>query len=648
MNVDFMHNQIIRDTVTERFMESFNDGLLPYLISEYGSALSDVQFYEDHLTAGLRIGGEFFYPLTVVVDGKPLVRTVKWQVSNYRCYDKFNPFSYKGRDPLEFELLDGNPDFVTQAVEAKNIYRDPASSVATVVSSMSEDKTFLAGKYSQTFLDLMAASVTDLISRQFSISGLATSGVLIEMRFAPGTFMEHVMGNSTYRRLLIKARGCAARDLWIKWTRLDGNGTYTTNDNVTSGDVAFEIVDNVPAKIREKEYRYLTAEGAEKYQAAMTRKNIVEWREMMRRVIRRGEVELVETEEESAAYEPVAEPVLEPVVEETPVSEPVAAANLSYDELVALIDKDEPEEEEVEAEADEDDDLTALLKSAIGLTSAPQVRAEPMSFDDAADDEDEPPFETEEVVEDEATVESDDEAVDDEDVMPWAEEEDDEPIVTATPTETDADRMRREIEMKIRAEMEAELRRKEEEAENLRRELDERLRAEAREKELLAEAARAALEERERVEREAEERMAREEAARREEEERRLEAERLERERLEREAEEKRRAEEAERARREAEEKAKSEPVYVSKTVKLLFKHQIDPSITKRIHEIIVATIKYYHKEDVYIKIKANIPDITTLNLEFVKIPEDEIPLLVNIIKVLGRSDLGITRAILD
>ena len=656
MNVDFMHNQIIRDTVTERFMESFNENLLPTLIAEYGASLTDVQFYEDHLASGLRIGGEFFYPLTVVVDGAPEVRTVKWQVSNYRNYDKFNPFSYKGRELLDFELLDFNPDFVLAAIAGRNIYLPPESAMPTSVTSASEDKTFLAGKYSATFIDAMASAVTRLIEEELSISGLATSGVMLEVRFAPGTFMEHVMDGATYRRILIKARGCAARDLWIKWSSIGAESTYTTADHVRGENIIFELVDNVPAKIKEKEYRYLTAEGAEKYQVAMSRKNIVEWRDMMRRVIRRGEVELIEREPipapvvEKETVEPIAEPLAEPETE----AEPISAANLSYDELLALIDKDEPEEEAPsEDEDDEDDDLTALLRSAIGLTTtpAPTVKAEPMSFD-------EPEEEAEEYTEPEDEDVSELDALEptleeeDEDALPWAEDptEDEEVVeqIAEEPEESDTDRIRREIEMKIRAEMEAELRRKEEEAERLRTELEERMRAEAREKELLAEAARAALLDRERAEREAEERIAREEAARREEEERRLEEERLERERLEREAEEQRRLEEEERARLEAEANAKREPVYVSKTVKLLFKYQIDPSITKRIHEIIVATIKYYNKEDVYIKIKANIPDPTTLNLEFVKIPEDEVPLIVNIIKVLGRSELGITRAILD
>ena len=70
--------------------------------------------------------------------------------------------------------------------------------------------------------------------------------------------------------------------------------------------------------------------------------------------------------------------------------------------------------------------------------------------------------------------------------------------------------------------------------------------------------------------------------------------------------------------------------------------------MTKRIHEIIITTVKYFHKENVYIKIKASVPDATTVNLKFERIPEEETDLLVNIVKVLGKSDLGITKAVID
>ena len=101
-----------------------------------------------------------------------------------------------------------------------------------------------------------------------------------------------------------------------------------------------------------------------------------------------------------------------------------------------------------------------------------------------------------------------------------------------------------------------------------------------------------------------------------------------------------------EEARRLEEEKSRIK--YVSKTARLIFRRHVDPNITKRIQEIIVTTIKYFHKEDVYIKIKATVPDSTTVNLEFLQIPEEETELLVNIIKVLGKSELGITKVFLE
>ena len=115
MNVDFMHNQIIRDTVSNAFLLSVSENLIPKLTERYGSSLSAVQFYEDHISSGFRVGGEFHYPLTVVVDGIPSIQWIRWQVANYRLYDKFNPFTYKGKEqPLEFFLLDG----VSEEMEA--------------------------------------------------------------------------------------------------------------------------------------------------------------------------------------------------------------------------------------------------------------------------------------------------------------------------------------------------------------------------------------------------------------------------------------------------------------------------------------------------------------------------------------------------
>ena len=183
----------------------------------------------------------------------------------------------------------------------------------------------------------------------------------------------------------------------------------------------------------------------------------------------------------------------------------------------------------------------------------------------------------------------------------------------------DEERIRYEIEQRVRREMEEELLRKEREAEELRQRLEEKLRAEVREKELLAEAAKAAVLEQQRLEKERLERerieAAEREAAERRAEEERREKLRLEEERARAEAEAKAAAEAEARAKEEA--RKKSDDGYVSKKVKLIFKRPIDQSITTRIHDIIVATIRYYHKEDVYIKSRRTFPTSTpsTLNL---------------------------------
>ena len=144
--------------------------------------------------------------------------------------------------------------------------------------------------------------------------------------------------------------------------------------------------------------------------------------------------------------------------------------------------------------------------------------------------------------------------------------------------------------------------------------------------------------------------------ARQREEEERIEAENRRRIAEELEAEALRQAE-VERIRRaEEEEKAKAtmpdmstpQYAYTSKVVKLLFRRSVDPNITTRIHEIIKATVEYYGKDNVYLKIKAMVTDSQTVVLEFEEIPLEEMALLGNIIKILGNSGLGIAKAIIE
>ena len=87
---------------------------------------------------------------------------------------------------------------------------------------------------------------------------------------------------------------------------------------------------------------------------------------------------------------------------------------------------------------------------------------------------------------------------------------------------------------------------------------------------------------------------------------------------------------------------------YTSKAVKLVFRRSVDPNITSRIQEIIKATVDYYGKDNISLRIKASVPDSQTVILEFTNIPIEEMSLLGNIIKILGNSGLGIAKAIVD
>ena len=199
---------------------------------------------------------------------------------------------------------------------------------------------------------------------------------------------------------------------------------------------------------------------------------------------------------------------------------------------------------------------------------------------------------------------------------------------------------------------EAELARRRVEEEQLRAQIEQQLREEATERERLAEAARLAIEEQRRLEAE-NARIARER-----EEEERLEAERIRKEAEEREIEAARQAELERIRKEEAAKRAKVKAAmptrgdgrysYTSKTVKFLFRRSVDPNITTRIQEIIKATVDYYGKDNVYLKIKATVPDTQTVVLEFVNIPIEEMELLGNIIKILGNSGLGIAKAIIE
>ncbi len=762
MTVDLIHNKIVRETVTDAFERGITERVLPVLAEKYGEALAGVQMYEDYLSDGFLVDGVQYYPLTVILDGGQATEWICWEVDKSSFKDGI-PYSYVGEGVPEIRFAENSQ--LTDGFSARIAGRARCCEGGIVnirVEAAALAPSFLSGKYSQTFIDEMSRQITAAIEAAMSVTGLSDSGLELSLIFAPETYMEHTSENVTYRRLVLSDKTSMPRDLWIKWTRLDGATAYSVADHVSPDNILFELGEDVPQKIREKEYRFLLRVGKDKYHNAMGRRNITEWREMIKRAVRRGELLKVEptvilSEQATdlsaefarvlgmsgTAPAPAAEPAAsyddeavrlarellglraeksedeqadeEVVVEEEYEEEGIEAGEeeANGDDEALIVDfeeSDEPAEDEPVAEdevvfeetdevdSEEELDPTAEIYEDDDEVTLSELRAldpdgddvdELLPDDEPAEDEaeistfDEPLDPTSEIYEDDVADRST--AVIEENTSG---DEAAEPSLSVAELEA---RIRAEVEARVRLEYEREARiRAEQEMEKMKRaqeqlraenerllaeaerrkaemaaELEARARREAVEQERMAEAAKLAVEEQRRIEAERarEEQIRAEEAARlaqerlRFEEERRLEAERAaERERIIREAEER-----AMSARVPAEEPAvepavesvpesasAEEPVCVSKTVRLIFRRHVDPNVTGRMQEIIKATVSYYGKENVPLRIRATVPDDTTVCLEFLRIPEGEMELLSNIIKVLGNSGLGIAKAVVD
>ena len=674
MRINLLYNKIVADTISESFVKSFNENAISKL-SEKFSDVEEAVIYEDYLSDGLAVAGTFFCPLTLVsADG------ISRAFASWRCdskkFENAVPYSYIGKETLNIEISDSAPP----EIEAKVAGRVPffaKNSVKCTIDAQAPTKTFLSGKYSQSFVDIMRYSVTRALEAEFSIEGLSESTLELSLAFAPESFMEHVLDNVSYRRILVSAKACAPRDLWIKWTRLDASGTYTVSSHVKKSDILFEICDDVPEKIREREYRHrIKSSGISAYKNSMSRKNFTEGRELLKRIIKRGEVVklpendnkdyIIPTNDITDSFTSLT--LEEPMTKTEPAleNENVFDSEISL-KLQSVLENYNIESENEPEPVDEDinPDITELLRTL--LAGGGEENAETGDdFSLETEKEDElPPFD---IDAEEADVHEEEEKA-----IPVSSD-----IVSSCDTLSDFDydnEKNESLNLKERElfelkeinkalssrilELENEnakfaeiVANYEKEAEELRRErrtliesLDAAKRREERERDMLAEAAKTAVAER--YEPEAEAPVVSEED---DSEILRLQEEEKQKELLQEAA----RLEEAKREDEKlvAENKAeaeKSSPVrYVSKNADISFRHPVDPNITKRIQEIIITTVKYFGKEDVYMKIKATIPDPYMVRLEFIAIPENESALLTDIIRVLGHSKIGITKVLLD
>ena len=163
------------------------------------------------------------------------------------------------------------------------------------IDAVGGDLDRVACKYPPSFMDEMARQLTAAIEAAMGIVGIADSSVELVMMFAAGTYMEHISDSVTYRRLMLLDKVSAPRDFWVKWTRL-----APTEGEYNESNILFELGEDVDQKVREREYRYLLTAGKEKYHNSMGRKKVTEWREVIKRAIKRGEISKVETDFELA------------------------------------------------------------------------------------------------------------------------------------------------------------------------------------------------------------------------------------------------------------------------------------------------------------------------------------------------------------
>ncbi len=159
------------------------------------------------------------------------------------------------------------------------------------IEAVGGDLDRIACRYPVSFMNEMARQLTSAIEEACAVEGLAESSVELVMMFASSTYMEHISGNVTYRRLMLIDAVSAPRDFWVKWTKLDAcEGEYTAEN------ILFELGEDVEQNIRQREYKYLLNSGKEKYHNSMSRKKVTEWREVIRRAARRGDVKKIESD----------------------------------------------------------------------------------------------------------------------------------------------------------------------------------------------------------------------------------------------------------------------------------------------------------------------------------------------------------------
>ena len=272
-------------------------------------------------------------------------------------------------------------DFVSNDIKTEGV-------VKIRIDAVGGDLDRVACRYPASFLNEMARQLTSAIEAATGVTGVAESSVELVMMFAPSTYMEHISGNVTYRRLMLIDAVSAPRDFWVKWTRLEAiEGEYTAEN------ILFELGEDVEQKVREKEYRYLLTTGKDKYHNSMGRKKVTEWRDVIKRAARRGELTKVESNFELAPEtleleERIADLLGKRIeARNQPKKEEVPYITPEDDEFARAMEKARLVVEQSSEESDADEAEIELVESAeldedikLELEEEPEAEAEELEF----------------------------------------------------------------------------------------------------------------------------------------------------------------------------------------------------------------------------------------------------------------------------
>ncbi len=706
MIIDLLHNKIVRDTMTDGFKASVENVLVPMIEEKYGDSVERIVMYEDYIADEFLSDGEWYYPLSVKLAGEDnIIVWIKWAV-NKKQYTSSIPYAYVGDGNIDFMLAGFVPAGFADKLSHRAIDYD-RDAIKLGVEAIVDDPLLLVGKYSQTFVDEMAHQLTKVLCRTLGVDDFKSSTMELQLVFAPGTYLEHTSENVTYRRLLLVDKGCQPRDFWVKWTRLDGISGGKVSDNLKGDRIRFELGEDVSQKIREKEYRFLANANPNKYQSAMGKKTVTEWRDITKRAIKRGDLVKsfapIDFDEHAAEVSDKLKSLLDSFGVSTVSTVDEPADNNSYDIVAELaraalgvteesepesVPAEEPATEEPAAEANDEelsvfdiaeteDDTVPAIEDEIYEPEFEPAASE-ITFDEYVETVSEPVPAAEEKIIDEAALRLELEAKirleietearlkaereaellrqeherlleENERLARIAKEAEAQRIAEeqARLAEEEAKREREEAARLAEEERQRELEAKRAEEARIRAEIEAQMRLEAKERERVAEAARMAVEEQKRLEAERAEREAKErqEALERE-------AERLRQEEAQRRAEDQRRLEELRRLEEEArkrreEEEARARTQLITKQAKLLFRYSVDLNIIKRIRAVVEETLVANGKEKLNIHIRAYPLDANSIALE-IQIPQNEMNLLVSMMKALGAASLGITKIILE